>query len=139
MPLVASAFLLPLGTLDASRFPLTDKEEREGTYADEDAKAEALIGQWIAQAEAAYPDSEATQTLFVYARAHAAAYATAVNRPASASADGEGSYSFTTAQLNALKAARDDAEAALAEVTAPAPVVVPRSSPTGQIPTHTRW
>ena len=143
----AAAFLLPLGPVNPAHFPLTDKERKAhadgepSAYADEDAKAAALVDAWIAQAQAKHAGEAAVQELYVLARAQAAAYATVLANPASGSTAGEASYAYSTAQINGLRDAAAAAEAAYADAAAAlvaAPAVV-RRAPTGTIQAGACW
>ena len=128
MALAPSAFLLPLGDTNPQHFPLTAKERDGGQYADEEAKATALVSAWIEQAEAAHPADEAVQALYVDARAKASAYRTVLANPATESADGEGSFAYAAAQIQGLQADYLAAQAAYRAASEAAPVVAPLRS-----------
>ena len=115
MALSPSTFLYPVGHVTPAHFALTEREREQGVYADEDEKAAAAVAAWIAAAEAEHPDAEALQALRVHAVSRRAAYDYVSDNPASGRVDDEGSYSYTSAQIERMEAKATKAERAYAD------------------------
>lgn len=122
--LAPATFTEPVGTYAPHLWPLTDAERADGlTEAD---KLEVLLGTWITAAEGLHPGDEATQALYVTARADASVYARLFSAPSTAAVQGEASYSYSSAQLAEWKRRADASGAAYALALAP-----PAAAPTG--------
>jgi len=137
MPLSAAQFTEPVGPYAPHLFPLTDAERGAGTT--EAEKLETLLGAWIEQAEGLHPTDEAVQALYVAMKADASVYNRMFSAPVSASVDGEGSLSYSAAQLAEWRRRAAESKADYQGATTAPPVASPFAAESVVVSTSTRW
>ncbi|MGB1301544.1 MAG: hypothetical protein ACPG5O_10045 [Pseudoalteromonas tetraodonis] len=111
MAVSASALIQPVGRIAPDLIPRTPDEVEAGTYATDTAKTAAHVAAFIAAAPEA-ADTDARVTAYVYWRAYEARADVMEDNPASGDTEGEGSYTYTAAQIAAARARAERFEAA---------------------------
>ena len=114
----------PLGELSGDLFPVLPGD----VYATPAAKLAALLALWIAAGVAASlgtpaAGSDAALAHYVYARAKRSVYARLLSAPAQAAVDGEGSRTYSPAQISAWATQAAAHEAAFAVLAVPLPAL----------------